>query len=707
MKSKSHGAWFLGPKAECQEVWEKFIVYILRDHIHWRKNYYPSDNVVVSRSAIRENEQWIDSLSDELDKILSDFKVNNPVFSPRYLAHMISEQSLPSVLGYFAGMLYNANNIDSESSPVAVPMELEACRMISSMLGYDAERSYSHITSGGTIANIEALWVARTIKFVPFMMREFCEKRQFAFKIHTPNGDYVELVGVDNRTLLALATDEATYMHRNLVRYMVEELGFGAEQAYAELTAHITKSEFNVVKVGLTKILRRLDVEPVIFVSPSGHYSLKKAANLLGYGEVAIRTVDVDASFRINVDKLDKALSNLAENEYVAAVVAISGTTEEGAIDPLHKIVELRDKLSAEQNRSFWLHIDGAWGGYMRSLFCGYDIPKELSLKEQAAICRQKINESTPSLSSEQLWLADPEIYESLLSYSYSDSITIDPHKQGYTPYSAGVVSFRNAVVTEHIKQDAHYVFRDTVNIDYNAAPEITNVGSFILEGSKSSAAATACYLAHKSIPLTLQGHGRLVKSTLQSTTTLQQLMEQHIYDFDGYTLKAAGKYKLEGIEPSGRKFAIIPLHTADSNLLCYVIRPVVLSADGKRWSIDKRVALAEANALCDRVYQRMTKNSTEKLSYNSAYEYYASKSEFFDNMYSYESLKSTFEMLGVSEQEYHRHGLFVFRTTVMNPFYQMAKDVSERDYLDEFITGLHSNAEAEIQRVAYVEESR
>ncbi len=702
MKNKSHGAWFLGPKAECQEVWEKFIVYILRDHIHWRKNYYPSDNVVVSRSSIRENEQWIDSLSDELDKILSDFKVNNPVFSPRYLAHMISEQSLPSVLGYFAGMLYNANNIDSESSPVAVPMELEACRMISSMLGYDPDRSYSHITSGGTIANIEALWVARTIKFVPFMIRELCEKRGFEFKIHTPNGAEVLLTQVDNRTLLALATDEAIYIHRNLVRHMVEELGFGAEQAYSEVTEHIATSEFNVVKVGLHKILRKLDVEPVIFVSPSGHYSLKKAANLLGYGEAAIRTIDVDASFRINVDKLDDALSNLAENEYVAAVVAISGTTEEGAIDPLHKIVELRSKLSRECNRSFWLHIDGAWGGYMRALFCGYDIPQELPLAEQAQICRQKINESTPSLSNEQLWLSDPEIYESLLSYSYSDSITIDPHKQGYIPYSAGVVTFRNSVVTEHIKQDAHYVFRDTVNIDYNAAPDITNVGSFILEGSKSSAAATACYLAHKSIPLTLEGHGRLVKSTLQSTITLQRLMEKHIYNFDSYTLKAASKYKLEGIQPSGRHFAIIPLHTADSNLLCYVIRPVVLSADGKSWSIDKRVSLAESNALCDRVYQRMTKNSTEKLSYNSAYEYYATKSEFFDNMYSFASLEPTFKILEISEEEYHRHGLFVFRTTVMNPFYQMAKEVSERDYLDEFIIGLHSNAEAEIQRVEY-----
>ncbi len=695
-----NSAWFLGPKAEYQDTWEKFIIYILRDHIHWRKNYYPTDNAIISRANIRENEPWVDAMSDELDKILADFKVNNPVFSPRYLAHMISEQSLPSVLGYFAGLLYNANNIDSESSPAAVPMELETGRMISEMIGYDPARSYSHLTSGGTVANIEALWVARTIKFIPFMVKEFCAKHSFDFKIHTPNGERVLIEECTTRTLLALRTDEAIHINRNLVKYMVEEQGFSAEQAYTMIASHIEVSEYNVIKQGLYKILRKLDVEPVIFVSPSGHYSIKKAANILGYGEAAVRTIDADASFRINVDKLEEALVSLSENQYVAAVVSVSGTTEEGAIDPLHRMVALREKLSKEHNRSFWLHLDSAWGGYVRTLFKGYDIPESLSLEEKAAICRETINNSSPYGNSEHLWENDPELYLSLLSYPEADSVTIDPHKQGYIPYSAGIVSFRNSVVTEHIKQDAHYVFNEKVNVDYNAAPVIKNVGSFILEGSKSSAAAASCYLAHKSIPLTLEGHGRIVMSTLQSTIILQQLMKKHIYSFDEYTRKAEGKYKLDGVTPSGRHFTIIPLHNADSNLLCYVIRVVNLSSDGASWEIDHSISLEESNALCDRVYQRMTRNSTEKLRSNSAYDYFATKSKFFDNMYSYRALEPTFRMLGLTAQEYHEQGLFVFRTTVMNPFYHTAKAASARDFLDEYIMSLHANTEAEIGKI-------
>ncbi|MFI3285208.1 MAG: pyridoxal-dependent decarboxylase [Rikenellaceae bacterium] len=696
----SHITWFLGPKAEYQETWEKFIIYILRDHIHWRKNYYPSDSAIITRSSMRENEPWIDAMSDELDKILADFKVNNPVFSPRYLAHMISEQSLPSVLGYFAGLLYNANNIDRESSPVAVPMELETGRMISEMIGYDPDRAWSHITSGGTVANIEALWVARTIKFIPFMVKEFCEKYSLDFSVTTPNGEVALIAECSNRTLLALTSYESIHMNRHLIKYMVEEHSYTAEGAHSMIAKHIEVSEYNVIKQGLHKILRKLDVEPVIFVSPSAHYSIKKAANILGYGEAAVRTIDVDASFRINVDKLEQALVSLSENEFVAAVVAISGTTEEGAIDPLHRIVELRERLGVEHNRSFWIHLDSAWGGYVRTLFCGYKIPTNLSINEQAALYRNKINEVGEHSSVEQLWVNDPEVYLSMMSYPEADSVTIDPHKQGYIPYSAGVVSFRDSVVTEHIKQDAHYVFNEKVNVDYNEAPVIRNVGSYILEGSKSSAAAASCYLAHKSIPLTLDGHGKIIKSTLQSTITLHRLMVNHIYNFDDYCRKAESKYRLEGVEPSGRKFTIIPLHNADSNLLCYVIRPVVMSADGKSWKIDHNVSLEEANALCDRVYQRMTKNSTEKLRSNSAYDYFVTKSKFFDNMYSYESLEPTFKKLGVSEEDYHKQGLFVFRTTVMNPFYHMAMENSSRDFLDEYIMSLHANTEAEIRKV-------
>lgn len=701
MKNTSHGAWFLGPKAEYHDVWEKFIVYIFRDHSHWRRNYFPDDSVVVSRAHIRENEQWVDSLSDELDKILAAFKSNNPNYSPRYLAHMVSEQTLPSVLGYLAGMLYNSNNVSGESSPVAVPMELEVGRMIATMLGYNSATSWTHITSGGTIANIEALWVARTVKFTPFMLREFCEINAIDFHITTPNGNDVSILDVDNRTMLALDSHQATFMTRHLMQHIVEQCGQTIEQAQIRIASHVLVSEYNVIRVGLYRILSRLGVEPVIFVSPSAHYSVKKAANILGYGECAVRTIDVDSSFRINVEMLRSALENLPDNEYVAAVIAISGTTEEGAIDPLHHIVELRGDLEARHNRSFWLHVDSAWGGYIRSLFCGYDVKVDdcPDMNQLALRYKEKINEHTLNSTDKVLWDNDEGVYKSMLSYPEADSITVDPHKLGYTPYPAGVVSFKNSVVTELIKQDAPYIFHNNDTAMYDRPPKITEIGSYILEGSKPGAAAASCYLAHKTVPLELEGHGKIIKATLQSTIKLAGLMNGHYVNFDSYAQKALEKMQMEGVKVSGRRFTTIPLHISDSNLICFVVRLVKDAANEQGWEVDSTMTAKSANELNEFIYHKMSIDHNQKLKATAMYDYFVSKTCFLDSVYGYDSLKPTLEMLKMSQAEYRSEGLFVLRTTVMNPFYPLAEQ-GDKDYLDQYVACLHANAEAVINNL-------
>ena len=42
-------AWFPGPKAENAEWERKMISHILQDYFHWRRNYYPSDEILVPR----------------------------------------------------------------------------------------------------------------------------------------------------------------------------------------------------------------------------------------------------------------------------------------------------------------------------------------------------------------------------------------------------------------------------------------------------------------------------------------------------------------------------------------------------------------------------------------------------------------------------------------------------------------------------------
>ena len=94
--------------------------------------------------------------------------------------------------------------------------------------------------------------------------------------------------------------------------------------------------------------------KPVIICSQAAHFSIRRAAVMLGIGTDNIVTVDTDAEFRMRVDKLEEALG---QYENIICVVASAGTTLTGAIDPLEQIAE----LCAEHDT--WLHVDAAYGG--------------------------------------------------------------------------------------------------------------------------------------------------------------------------------------------------------------------------------------------------------------------------------------------------------------------------------------------------------
>jgi hypothetical protein len=93
--------------------------HIFTDYVHWRRNYFPADPWIVGRVRRRsdEHESWYDWLTSHLDVILAELKYHFPFHSPRYNAHMLSELSLPAVLGYFGGGFHNPNNVTAEAPP--------------------------------------------------------------------------------------------------------------------------------------------------------------------------------------------------------------------------------------------------------------------------------------------------------------------------------------------------------------------------------------------------------------------------------------------------------------------------------------------------------------------------------------------------------------------------------------------------------------
>jgi len=61
-QTRKLAAWFLGPKAENASLEEEMILFILRDYFHWRRNYYPSDEITITQQMRRDAVEFNDAL---------------------------------------------------------------------------------------------------------------------------------------------------------------------------------------------------------------------------------------------------------------------------------------------------------------------------------------------------------------------------------------------------------------------------------------------------------------------------------------------------------------------------------------------------------------------------------------------------------------------------------------------------------------------
>lgn len=401
-----HLAWFLGPKAENAEIFTTTLMNIVQDYIHWRRNYYPSDSLLVTKKIQRENEVEFDKLQQGVTEMMSLLRRNFPFYSPRYIGHMLSDISMPSMFGYFAGMLHNSNNVTPEAAPVTVEWEIEACNEVIKMLGYkpsptpptkDAniqdwqnykkelkgEFGWAHITSGGTVANIEAIWVARIIKYFPLAIQEVAIQKNLSIEIKFPNPDenIIDIKEISKEKLISIKPNEAIYLFARMIDALSKANNISISKA-SELSGQLLSKSKYSLSGNLGTIFS--EFPPVIFASGAAHYSIKKAADILGIGRDNVILVKTDGQFRMDVIDLEaKINSALKAGKYPLAVVAVGSTTEEGAVDPVHEIVDLRKKFE-KQNISFWLHVDSAWGGYISSIF-------RLDDEEEAQILITKI----------------------------------------------------------------------------------------------------------------------------------------------------------------------------------------------------------------------------------------------------------------------------------------------------------------------------
>lgn len=133
-----------------------------------------------------------------------------------------------------------------------------------------------------------------------------------------------------------------------------------------------------------------------LYLSSETHHSVAKSARLAGVLPDRVRSVAVDADFRMRVDALEAAIArDRAAGLKPFMVVASAGTTNTGAVDPLPAIIE------AAHRHGLWCHVDGAYGASFH-------------------LC--------------------PQLRPLLAGLPSADSLTLDPHKGLFLPYGTGAL---------------------------------------------------------------------------------------------------------------------------------------------------------------------------------------------------------------------------------------------------------------------------
>ena len=487
-------AWFLGPKAENEQALHDLIRMAVDSQVKFRLDYMPDDPRIFD-DPDEAHQKSLQLIKKELGSMLEQLQRSLPMASYRNQSHMNWDITLPGIAGYVAAMLYNQNNVAAEASPVTTVLEMQVGKDMCKMLGFNTDedssagtvQSWGHITCDGSIANGEAMWAARNLKFLPVALaaaisNESSLAEAKSVSVLTWTRGRQRLLDLSNWELLNLPVDEVI----GLVARIADTT------AVSDTAVRAAVDKYSVQNTGLADFWRRFldsyeQASPRVMVPCTAHYSWPKTAALLGLGTHSVKTIDVDLDGRMSTIALRRELDKcLAQQRPVLQLVAVLGSTEEGAIDPLADIVQIREEYR-QLGMEFVIHVDAAWGGYFTSMLR----PAEYMRVD-------------PAVSIDQypgMFLSD-YFRTQFEAIPRADSLTLDPHKSGFIPYPAGGLCYRNGVMRDLIAFTAPVVYHGGVD---------DTVGPYGIEGSKPGAAAASVYLSHKVIPLNQQGYGRLL----------------------------------------------------------------------------------------------------------------------------------------------------------------------------------------------------
>jgi L-2,4-diaminobutyrate decarboxylase len=262
-----------------------------------------------------------------------------------------------------------------------------------------------------------------------------------------------------------------TVVEQEVVRWLADRAGYPAESlgtavsggSAANLTGLLAaRARFNAEHAGAKR--------PLIVCGGDAHYSIARAASIMGIPVSDVLKIATDEQHRMDVDALAEMLQAIDAREDVAvlAIVATAGSTATGAFDNLRQLAELRDRHRT------WLHVDAAHGA--------------------SVLLSERLRHLVDGLDR-------------------ADSFAWDPHKMMWMPLSLGIILVRNGIwLRRAFEADAPYLF--------NAERASDNIGELTIQCSKRADAIK--------LWLTLQTDGAAAIATALEKVTE---VTRHLYE--------------------------------------------------------------------------------------------------------------------------------------------------------------------------------
>lgn len=387
-----------------------------------------------------------------------------------YFSHYHSEIMQLAKLSYLSALAYNTDNVFNQHSPIQKNQEKQITHDLCTLIGFEPERAFGHITTSHIFACYEILWALRNLKTLPMAVARHPKSRDLiadkkAFEIF--NMPVEDILTISEQLRERKIFDDVSHL-------TCRGTGMTRTMHLGKLLVPISRFEF-----------------------------WKKAMDILGLGYDNLIALPIDETFRTDTEKTRNIIYKLIEQgEPILGVIGVLGSPNYGSIDKLKPLFELRKECEDKYNCSFYIHIDASQLGYMKSLFLD-----EMNQIIPYKTLYNKLQKEAPLID------LTPDIYDSFIQLSRADSVSFEPYQAGFSPYPTGVLCVKDARMRHFISNQPRICLEDTDSVQE-------------IDGIQSASAVASMWSVHQLYPFNLVGYGHYAQIQWEARIKLEHKLD-------------------------------------------------------------------------------------------------------------------------------------------------------------------------------------